>query len=66
MLDLLSLSAAELKEKLRAIARQCRTEADFKARVAEAAPGLAVTCLYCGPMFVGMAMSHCHEGIINF
>ena len=59
-----SLTEQQLKAKLCEIGRQCRSESELQARVNRELPGVLVNVGYCGPMFMGLAMSHGHPGAV--
>ncbi|MFY2597127.1 hypothetical protein ACOTHJ_13175 [Achromobacter xylosoxidans] len=48
------------------IAGTCRTGADVQVQVNKEYPGVSVTLCYLGDSFMGMAMSHYHDGVISF
>jgi hypothetical protein len=59
-------SRAELIRDLKRFASQCCSTEEVQSIVNKEHPGVAVTVTYCGPMFMGMAMSHKHRGVISF
>lgn len=59
-------SRDDLVAGLKRIAGTCRTGADVQAQVNKEFPGVCVTLCYLGSSFMGMAMSHEHDGVISF
>jgi hypothetical protein len=65
-LNVSQLSKAELLAELKTLSNQHRNETSLKQAVAERLPGICISVAYCGPMFMGMAMSHYHTGPLSF
>lgn len=65
-LDVSKLSKDELVAELKSLGNQHRDPDSLKRAVAARLPGICITSIYNGPMFMGMAMSHHHEGTLSF
>lgn len=65
-LRVVDLSLAQLKTEFTTLATQARDSVHFSEMVEKRLPGTTATVTYCGPMFMGMAMSHYHGGSLSF
>lgn len=67
-MDTSKMTRNELIAKLRMVANRCSNKEQFSKEIAKVLPGVAVTIIYDpnGQMFMGMAMSHYHNGVLSF
>lgn len=70
MRDIARLSKQELINLLKKLASEHNNKEDFEKAVKETLPGVDAIITYstCGPMkmYMGMALSHYHPGVIQF
>lgn len=63
-----NMSKDDFIKSLRKVAQSCHSTDDCIKKMKEEFPGVAITITYdpSGRMFLGMAMSHYHKGVISF
>lgn len=65
-LDVSQLSEEQLVAELKTLAKGHRNETSLKQAVAERLPGICISAVYSGPMYMGMALSRYHRGTLSF
>ena len=65
-MDASELSKEQLICELRKLAAKCSSNEQFRDMLSEEIHGVCATVVYCGRMYMGMAMSHFHNGSISF